>query len=138
MKSSGTLFAVPGLELIECALAWRRPAPPRNRPRPRRHRHRPPQFRRRRSWTPCRPSSPAAIFAILPPRAGLGPASVSLVITNPPLGMRVPVADLRGLIKDLFDAAATVLRPGGRLVFANPLPASYPHPSLQLQFPAGG
>jgi len=66
--------------------------------------------------------------------AGLRPASVSLVITNPPLGMRVPVPDLRGLIKDLFDAAATVLRPGGRLVFANPISASSPHPSFQLRF----
>ncbi len=66
--------------------------------------------------------------------AGLGPGSVSLVITNPPMGRRVPIADLRGLIKDLFNAAATVLRPGGRLVLANPLPVDSPHPSLQLQF----
>jgi tRNA G10 N-methylase Trm11 len=56
-------------------------------------------------------------------RAGLRPGDVSLIITNPPLGMRVPVHDLRGLIQDLFQAAATVLRPGGRLVFANPLSA---------------
>jgi 23S rRNA G2445 N2-methylase RlmL len=66
--------------------------------------------------------------------AGLRPNSVSLVITNPPMGMRVPIADLPGLIKDLFNAAATVLRPGGRLVFANPLTVETPHPSLQLQF----
>ena len=67
-------------------------------------------------------------------RAGLRPGDVSLIITNPPLGRRVPVPDLRGLIQDLFKAAATVLRPGGRLVFANPLSASSPHPSLQLRF----
>ncbi|MFZ4598499.1 MAG: TRM11 family SAM-dependent methyltransferase [Terrimicrobiaceae bacterium] len=53
--------------------------------------------------------------------AGLAPASVDLVITNPPLGMRVPVPNLRGLIADLFAVAAEVLRPGGRLVFTNPL-----------------
>jgi tRNA G10 N-methylase Trm11 len=67
-------------------------------------------------------------------RAGLRPGDVSLIITNPPLGMRVPVHDLRGLIQDLFQAAATVLRPGGRLVFANPLSASSPPPSLRLRF----
>jgi tRNA G10 N-methylase Trm11 len=67
-------------------------------------------------------------------RSGLGPGSVSLVITNPPLGMRVPVPDLRGLIEDLFQAAATVLRPGGRLVLANPLSSESTHPSFQLRF----
>jgi predicted RNA methylase len=67
-------------------------------------------------------------------RAGLRPGDVSLIITNPPLGMRVPVHDLRGLIQDLFKTAATVLRPGGRLVFANPLSASSPPPSLRLRF----
>lgn len=46
---------------------------------------------------------------------------VSLVITNPPLGRRVPIPNLRELIEDLFVAAGTVLRPGGRLVFVNPL-----------------
>jgi predicted RNA methylase len=67
-------------------------------------------------------------------RSGLGPGSVSLVITNPPLGMRVPVPDLRELIEDLFQAAATVLRPGGRLVLANPLSSESTHPSFQLRF----
>lgn len=52
---------------------------------------------------------------------GLGPNSVTLVITNPPMGKRVPIANLRGLIEDLFAIASTVLQPGGRLVFANPL-----------------
>ena len=47
--------------------------------------------------------------------------TVSLVLTNPPMGRRVPVKDLRGLIGDLFDAAADVLSPGGRLVFPNPV-----------------
>jgi len=47
--------------------------------------------------------------------------TVSLVLTNPPMGRRVPVKDLRGLIGDLFAAAADVLSPGGRLVFPNPV-----------------
>jgi 23S rRNA G2445 N2-methylase RlmL len=64
---------------------------------------------------------------------GLGPNSVTLVITNPPMGKRVPIPDLPGLIKDLFLAAEKVLKPGGRLVFANPLPLVNPARSLKLQ-----
>ena len=64
---------------------------------------------------------------------GLGPNSVTLIITNPPMGKRVPVPNLRGLVENLFAVAATVLRPGGRLVFANPLSNVPPHPSLRLQ-----
>ena len=45
------------------------------------------------------------------------------------MGRRVPIPNLPGLIKDLFIAAAEVLKPGGRLIFANPLPvASMGHP----------
>jgi predicted RNA methylase len=66
--------------------------------------------------------------------AGLGPNRVTLVITNPPMGRRVPIADLRGLMEDLFNAAATVLRPGGRLVLANPLRMETPHPALERRF----
>jgi len=65
--------------------------------------------------------------------AELGPGRVSLIITNPPMGMRVPIPNLRALIADLFDAAAVALRPGGRLVFANPLRMENPHPLLGLQ-----
>jgi 23S rRNA G2445 N2-methylase RlmL len=61
-------------------------------------------------------------------------APVTLIITNPPLGMRVPVADLRGLIADLFRVAAEVLKPGGRLVLVNPMPRVKPPPSLKLEF----
>jgi len=50
------------------------------------------------------------------------------------MGRRVPIADLRGLMEDLFAVAATVLRPGGRLVLANPLFMETPHPPLQLRF----
>jgi len=59
---------------------------------------------------------------------------VTLIITNPPMGMRVPVADLRGLIADLFRVSASVLKPGGRLVFVNPLARVTPPPSLKLEF----
>jgi tRNA G10 N-methylase Trm11 len=64
----------------------------------------------------------------------LGPNRASLLITNPPMGMRVPIADLRGLMKDLFTVAATVLRPGGRMVLAHPLALEHPHPALRLEF----
>lgn len=50
--------------------------------------------------------------------------TVGLVITNPPMGRRVPVKDLKGLIGDLFAASADVLAPGGRLVLANPVRVS--------------
>lgn len=53
--------------------------------------------------------------------ASLSPGTVSLVITNPPLGRRVRVPDLHGLFADLFKVSAQVLRPGGLLVFINPL-----------------
>lgn len=49
---------------------------------------------------------------------------VSLIVTNPPMGRRVPIPDLRGLIDDLFRTAARTLRPGGRLVLANPVGAT--------------
>jgi predicted RNA methylase len=62
----------------------------------------------------------------------LGPDSVTLIISNPPLGMRVPVPDLRGMIDDLFKIAGTVLRPGGRLVFANPISMSKVPGGFQL------
>jgi len=53
--------------------------------------------------------------------ANLAPGSISQIISNPPMGRRVPIADLQGLIRDLFDTAAGVLQSGGVLVFANPL-----------------
>jgi predicted RNA methylase len=62
----------------------------------------------------------------------LGPDGATLIITNPPLGMRVPVGNLRGLMEDLFKVAATVLRPGGRLVLANPVFMAKPPRSFQL------
>jgi tRNA G10 N-methylase Trm11 len=64
---------------------------------------------------------------------GLGPNTVSLIITNPPMGKRVIIADLPRLIGDLFNVAAQALKPGGRLIFANPLRMENPHPLLKLQ-----
>ena len=63
----------------------------------------------------------------------LPPRSLTLIISNPPLGRRVPIRDLRGLFEDLFAAAANLLAPGGRLVFTNPFRMESPEPSLKLQ-----
>lgn len=63
---------------------------------------------------------------------GLAPGAVTLVVSNPPMGQRVPIPNLRGLIGEFIAAAATVLRPGGRLVFANPFRTDNPHPALAL------
>jgi 23S rRNA G2445 N2-methylase RlmL len=65
---------------------------------------------------------------------GLRANAVSLVITNPPLGRRVPIPNLRELIADLFSAAEDVLEPGGRLVFVNPLPVKPTGRALQQEF----
>lgn len=64
---------------------------------------------------------------------GLGPNKVSLIITNPPLGKRVPVPDMNRLISDLFSVAAVVLRPGGRLAMVNPLRQETRPRQLKLQ-----
>ncbi|HMP76213.1 MAG TPA: methyltransferase [Kiritimatiellia bacterium] len=53
--------------------------------------------------------------------ASVAPGSVSLVISNPPMGRRIRIKDMRGLYADFFTAASRALRPGGRLVFPNPL-----------------
>ncbi|TAN36315.1 MAG: methyltransferase domain-containing protein [Verrucomicrobia bacterium] len=66
--------------------------------------------------------------------AGLGPASVTLIITNPPLGRRVRVPNLRGLFAELFTVAADVLKPGGRLVFANPMRIEPNNSVLKLKY----
>lgn len=63
----------------------------------------------------------ACDFRAPPAAAGLTPDSVSLIISNPPLGRRVRVPDLHGLFSDLFGTSARLLRPGGLLVFVNPL-----------------
>jgi 23S rRNA G2445 N2-methylase RlmL len=65
--------------------------------------------------------------------AELPPRSLTLIISNPPLGRRVPIRNLRGLFEDLFAVAAELLAPGGRLVFTNPFHMESPEPSLKLQ-----
>ncbi|MEO8350358.1 MAG: methyltransferase [Chthoniobacteraceae bacterium] len=65
---------------------------------------------------------------------GLRPGTASLIITNPPLGRRVPIPDLSRLIEDLFRVASTVLIPGGRLVFVNPLPIAPGARTLDREF----
>ena len=60
-------------------------------------------------------------------------AGLTLIISNPPLGRRVPIRNLRGLFEDIFAVAAKVLAPGGRLVFTNPFKMESPQPSLKLQ-----
>ncbi len=58
--------------------------------------------------------------------------SLSLILANPPLGRRVRIDDLNALIGEFFEIAAKTLRPGGRLVFINPLKLDSPVPSLSL------
>lgn len=65
---------------------------------------------------------------------GLAPGSVTLMITNPPMGRRVRVPGLHRLFEDLFSVAATVLKPGGRLVFANPLSVGPKDASLKREY----
>lgn len=60
------------------------------------------------------------------------PGSLSLIVTNPPMGRRLRIPNLPGLISDLFAAAATMLKPGGRLIFPNPLKIEPRDPSLKL------
>jgi tRNA G10 N-methylase Trm11 len=64
--------------------------------------------------------------------ARIAPNSISQIISNPPMGRRVPIPNLAGLIGDLFRTAARVLQPGGVLVFANPLSTRPSDPRLKL------
>ncbi|MEX1118789.1 MAG: methyltransferase, partial [Terrimicrobiaceae bacterium] len=67
--------------------------------------------------------------------SGLRPCSLSLMITNPPLGMRIPIPDLRALMTDLISTAAKALKPGGRLVFVNPIKSpALSHPGFRRTF----
>jgi hypothetical protein len=59
-------------------------------------------------------------------------ARPTLIITNPPMGKRVPLNDVRRLIEDLFIVAGKMLAPGGRLALANPLPIGIPPSALKL------
>ncbi len=65
---------------------------------------------------------------------GVAPGSLTLILTNPPMGRRVRVPHLHRLFEDLFDAAARLLKPGGRLIFPNPLRLGPADHSLQRTF----
>jgi 23S rRNA G2445 N2-methylase RlmL len=47
--------------------------------------------------------------------------SPTLIITNPPLGKRVPIPDLKKLFEELFATVGKILPRGGRFVLVNPL-----------------
>jgi 23S rRNA G2445 N2-methylase RlmL len=66
--------------------------------------------------------------------AEIAAGSISLIISNPPLGRRVRIPDMKGLFADIYTAAARALRVGGRLVFVNPLRTGPEDPSLKLEF----
>jgi 23S rRNA G2445 N2-methylase RlmL len=53
---------------------------------------------------------------------GLGQGSLSVIISNPPLGKRVPIPELRALMMDLLTLGSQLLGPGGRMVLINPIP----------------
>jgi SAM-dependent methyltransferase len=61
------------------------------------------------------------------------PGPVSVIITNPPLGRRVPIPNLSQLIADLFETAARHLVPGGQLIFVNPINIAPRSPALQRE-----
>ena len=64
--------------------------------------------------------------------ARVAPSSITQIITNPPMGRRVPIPNLEGLISDLLHTAVRVLQPGGVLVFANPLATRSSNLGLKL------
>lgn len=66
-------------------------------------------------------------------REGIRPGTLTQIITNPPMGRRVPIENLAGLVADLFHVASSLLRDGGCLVFANPRQVKSPDASLRLQ-----
>jgi 23S rRNA G2445 N2-methylase RlmL len=59
---------------------------------------------------------------------------LSLIICNPPLGKRVPVNDLRAMVRALYGLAGRLMRPGGRLVFVNPVELRPEGGELRLDF----
>ena len=66
--------------------------------------------------------------------APITPGSISLIITNPPLGRRVRIKNMQGLFADLYAAASRALRPGGRLVLVNPLRTEPQDPTLYREY----
>lgn len=65
---------------------------------------------------------------------GCTPGSLTLLITNPPLGKRVPIPNLRSLLQELLSLASVALQPGGRMVWVNPVKIKSPDSNLRLEF----
>ncbi|NBR70401.1 MAG: class I SAM-dependent methyltransferase, partial [Verrucomicrobia bacterium] len=65
---------------------------------------------------------------------GCHPGQISLLITNPPLGKRVPIPNLRGLLQELLTLASLALCPGGRMVWVNPVKIKPSDPTLVQDF----
>ena len=91
----------------------------------------------RRNFAAAKPNFTGAHFSCCDFRdfarnENLAARGITLIISNPPLGRRVPIRNLRGLFDDFFAVAAKVLAPGGRLVFTNPFRMESPQPSLKL------
>jgi predicted RNA methylase len=64
-----------------------------------------------------------ALLAHVDSCAWTPPRPPTLIITNPPMGRRVHRGDVGPLLDRFLGHAARVLAPGGRLVWASPLPA---------------
>lgn len=67
-------------------------------------------------------------------RLGIPEDQLTLILTNPPLGKRVPRKDLQDLMRSLFGLAGELLIPGGRLVLVNPCEPCRGHPTLKLEW----
>lgn len=65
---------------------------------------------------------------------GCHAGQISLLITNPPLGKRVPIPNLRGLLQELLTLASAAIRPGGRMVWVNPIKIKPSNPTLYQEF----
>lgn len=66
------------------------------------------------------------------PNLGIPEQSLTLIVTNPPLGKRVPQKSLQELMSELFQMAVRFLAPGGRLVLVNPCRNWNPPAGLSL------
>jgi 23S rRNA G2445 N2-methylase RlmL len=63
---------------------------------------------------------------------GIPDQSLTLIVTNPPLGKRVPQRSLHELMHSLFALAVRLLAPSGRLVLVNPCRNWTPPTGLSL------
>ena len=59
---------------------------------------------------------------------------MTLIISNPPMGRRIRLPDPPAFFSGFFATASAVLKPGGRLVFPNPLRLESRDPTLKLDY----